>query len=547
MGLHKEELELDVLIVGAGFGGLYQLHHFRKLGYSVKIFEAGSQMGGVWYWNCYPGARVDSPTPIYAFSFEEVWKDWTWTERFPGWQELRAYFRHVDQKLHLSKDVYFNTRVTQARWDATRQRWLVRSENGIAAHARFLVLTVGFASKPYIPAFKGVDRYEGVCHHTAQWPDGGVDLKGKKVAVIGTGASGVQVVQQLGEEREVEHLTVYQRTPNIAIPMRQCSLDVKAQEENKELYPVIFRRRLQTYSGMIMSRSLKPYYSMTPEERILALEDAYARGSFEFLSTICIDLTTNKAANSEVYQFWRKKTRARIRDPRMQDILAPRAAPHPMGARRHSLEQSYYEVFNLPNVDLVDTSETPITQFVPKGILTSDGIEREFDVIIFATGFDSVTGGITQIDIRGVDGSSIADKWKNGVYTNLGMTTSNFPNMFFVYGPQSPTAFANGPSCVEIQGNWIMECIKYMIDNKHPSIEATKEAEQRWRDLVFSIWDQSLLREGRSWWNGANIPGKVIEPLNFGGGLDYYARQCQDSAKNGYEGFRIPTLVRTKM
>ncbi|EEB93792.1 hypothetical protein MPER_07510 [Moniliophthora perniciosa FA553] len=262
---------LDVLVVGAGFGGLHQLHHFRKHGYSVKVLEAGSQMGGIWYWNCYPGARVDSPIPLYEFSFEECWRDWNWTERYPDWAELRAYFRHVDKKLDLSKDIYFNSRVTSAQWDASMDRWIVKSQNEMTIHARFLVLAVGFAAKSYTPAFPGLDTYEGICHHTAKWPQEGVNLKGKNVAVIGTGASGVQVIQELG--KEVNHLTVFQRTPNVAVPMRQRKLDVVSQEEMKGLYPTMYRRRLQTPGGFTWERFPKTYFSMTPEERTLRLEE----------------------------------------------------------------------------------------------------------------------------------------------------------------------------------------------------------------------------------------------------------------------------------
>ncbi|KAK7054358.1 hypothetical protein VNI00_003552 [Paramarasmius palmivorus] len=540
MSSASSQLELDVLVVGAGFGGLSQLHQLRKLGHKVKVFEAGSQIGGIWYWNCYPGARVDSPIPIYELSLEELWRDWNWTERFPGWQELRAYFRHVDEKLDLSKDIFFNTRVTNAKWDTSMSRWIIQSDGGApVVHARFLVLAVGFAAKHYMPAFEGLDTYQGICHHTAKWPQQGVDLKGKKVAVIGTGASGVQVIQELGSEGACKHLTVFQRTPNIAVPMRQRKIDVAQQNQEKELYPILYRRRLQTPGGFVWERFPKTYFSMTPEERLLRLESGYATGTFEFLTSICSDLATDEKANAEVYAFWRKKTLARINDPKLQEKLAPVTPPHPMVARRHSLEQTYYEVFNQSNVDLVDTNETPIARFTNKGIVTSDGVEREFDAVVLATGFDSITGGIIQIDIRGVDGSSIKDKWKNGVYTYLGMAIENFPNMFYICGPQAPTALANGPTCVEVQGNWIIECIEHMTKNNLSSIEPTSEAAQYWRNMVFSVWDATLLKKSRSWWNGANIPGKIIEPLNFSGGLGYYAQICEEKAKNGYEGFHI--------
>ncbi|KAK7054354.1 hypothetical protein VNI00_003548 [Paramarasmius palmivorus] len=547
--------KLDVLVVGAGFSGLYLLYHFRKLGYNVKIFEAANQIGGTWHWNRYPGARVDSPVPLYGFSMEEVWRDWNWTERFPGREELRAYFAHADRALDFSKDIYFNTRITTAQWDKAQSIWIIHTEDGKVASARFLVLAVGFTAKVYTPIFPGVETFQGDFYHTARWPGEGVDFKGKRVAVIGIGASGIQVIQELGKAGEVGQLTVFQRTPAIAIPMRQCKLDASSQDA-KHLYPIIYRRRLQTTGGFTSDGNPKPFVSMTPEERALCLEEAYANGTFDFLG-LCSDLYFDETVNTEVYTFWKEKTRARIHDPRMQEKLAPDAPPHPIGARRHSLEQTYYEVFNQPNVDLVDLNETSITQFGPGGILTADGVQRDFDVVILATGFDAITGGIAQLDIRGVDGTSIGDKWKDGVYTNLGMTAANFPNMFFMCGPQGATVMSNWPSCMvsfddftihtllkglgiqEIQGNWIIDCIKYMMDNSFTSIEPTREAEIAWRSLVIEMWDLNLVRKGKSWWNGANVPGKVVEPLSLNMGIKDYGQLCREKANSNYEGFCI--------
>ncbi|ESK95689.1 cyclopentanone -monooxygenase [Moniliophthora roreri MCA 2997] len=533
---HASQAEqLDVLIVGAGFGGLYNLHHFRKAGYTVRLFEAGEDIGGIWYWNCYPGARVDSPVPVYEFSMEEVWTDWNWTERFPGWAELRAYFRHVEERLHLKKDITFNARVISAQWDESTKRWTVETQTGIVVHPRFLIFNVGFASKPYIPAsFQGLESYNGICHHTAMWPQEGVDFRNKKVAVIGTGASGVQTIQEVGPI--VAHLTVFQRTPNITIPMRQRSLDVATQAEMKELYPTIFRHRLRTYSGYIYDRYHKEFFSATPEERRLHLEELWAKGSIEFLVSNYRDLRTNQEVNDQVYEFWKKKVRARIRDPKMQEKLAPTIPPHPLGAKRTSLEQTYYEVYNQSNVDLIDMNANPIAEFTTKGIKTADGIEHEFDIIVLATGFETHSG-MLQVDIRGSDGLSLADKWKNGFYTNLGMTVANFPNMFFAYGPQGPTAFANGPTCTEVQGDWILKCINYLKSNNFTRIEATHEAEVKWREVVLEAYDRTLLKKARSWWNGGNIPGKALDPLSYGGGLNVYAQMSQEKADNNYEGF----------
>ncbi|KAK1227338.1 hypothetical protein PQX77_009660 [Marasmius sp. AFHP31] len=532
---------LDVLVVGAGFGGLYQLHNLRKLGYKVHLFESGTDIGGIWYWNCYPGARVDSPIPVYEYSIEDIWKDWNWSERFPGWEELRAYFKHVEEKLQLKKDITFNARVVSADWKESERKWVVKTANDLTVKPRFLVLALGFAAKLYIPPFPHLDSYQGVCHHTAAWPENlkATDFAGKKVAVIGTGASAIQVIQEAGPLLgEKGHLTVFQRTPNFCLPMRQMKLSAEVQNRTKELYPTIYKRRFQTYGGFIYSVYPKDWNSATPEERILRLEELWAKGSLEIITSNYNDLRRNEEANNAVYAFWRDKVRSRLHDPHMQEKLAPTTPPHPFGAKRAALEETYYEVFNQPNVSLVDMNETPLERFTPKGIRTNDGVEREFDIIVLATGFDSVTGGITQVDIRGVGGQSIKEKWERGVYTNLGMTASGFPNMFFMYGPQGPTAFANGPSCVEAQGNWIIRCLEHLRTNDFARIEATHEAEVEWREVVLDAYERMrLMKKAKSWWNGGNIPGKVVEPLSYAGGVPRYLAMCSKKEEAGYDGF----------
>ncbi|KAJ8094355.1 hypothetical protein PM082_010789 [Marasmius tenuissimus] len=527
---------LDVLVVGAGFAGIHQLRLYRELGYNFRVFEAGSDIGGTWYWNRYPGARVDSPVPVYEFSEESLWKDWTWTEKYPGWQELRSYFRYVDEKLDLKKDITFNTRIVSAEWKDGEDRWEVKTDNGLVVHPRFLVLATGALTVPYTPAFKGLDKYEGVKHHTARWPEEGVDVKGKRVAVVGTGASGVQIIQEVGPE--AAHLTVFQRTPNICLPMRQGKLDVTSQAMKKKsgLYGAIYRRRPQTTGGLVHSDFPTEYSSLTPEARILRLEETWEIGGFVAGSAFP-DILTSQEVNDAVYGFWRDKVRERLHNPKMQEKLAPTLPPHPFFTRRPSLEQNYYEIFNRDNVELVDLNESPIAEFTAKGIVTGDGQEHEFDVIVLATGFDAVTGAIANIDVRGIGGKNISEVWKDGVYTNLGMTVSGFPNMFFTYGPQAPTALSNGPSCVEPQSEWIAECIHYMKQNRLTRIEATRESQQAWRDMSLGIQDKTLLGKARGWWNGANIPGKAVETLSFPGGLHFYVETCKEKAEKGYEGF----------
>ncbi|KAG7088623.1 hypothetical protein E1B28_012596 [Marasmius oreades] len=537
--------ELDVLIVGAGFGGIYTLHLLRQLGRSVKLFEAGSGFGGIWYWNCYPGARVDSNVPLYELSIEELWKDWTWTEKFPGWAELREYFYYVDSKLNLKKDIRFDTRVVSAHYDANTDRWDVKAEDGTVARPRFLVLCTGFAAKKYIPPLTGLETFQGVCHHTSAWPQEGVPLEGKRVAVIGTGATGVQVIQELGPT--VGHLTVFQRTPNFALPMVQSKLDRDHQQKRKALYPTIYRRRRQTISGYDFNPYPRDLFSVSREERRLFMEDLWSRGGFHFIVSTYQDILSNEDANREAYNFWKEKARERLHDPDVQETLAPTVPPHPFGAKRVCLEQTYYEVYNQSNVELVSLEKNPIAEITSDAIITGDGVRHEVDVIVLATGFDSVTGGITQIDIRGVDGTTIKDKWANGVYTNLGMMTGNFPNMFFLYGPQAPTAFSNGPTCIEVQGDWIAACIKHMLANHLTRIEPTREAEEEWRNLVMNNSSKALFHKAKSWYMGANIPGKPIEQLNFVGGIALYDSLCQSKAAKGYEGFILSSIDKTSV
>ncbi|RDB15964.1 Baeyer-Villiger monooxygenase [Hypsizygus marmoreus] len=528
--------EFDVLVVGAGFGGVYQLHHLRQAGFSVKVFEAGGNLGGTWYWNRYPGARVDSDFSIYQFSMEELWKDWNWSERFPGQKELVEYFDYVDKKLDLRRDITFDTRVTAAHFDTTANRWVVSTQNGITVRPRFLILCTGFASKPLYPDYKGLDTFKGIIHHTYGWPQEGVEWAGKRVGVIGTGASGVQVIQECGPD--VAHLTVFQRTPNLALPMVQHKVSEKTQTKMKEeMYPYLFRRREQTFAGFHFDTINTGIFDVSPEERYLKLDELWTTGGFNYWLGAHTGIFTDQRTNDEVYTFWQKRVKARINDPEMQRKLAPIVAPHPFGTKRPCLEQQYYEVYNQPNVTLVDINENPIAEITPKGVKTRDGVEHELDILVLATGFDAVTGSIAQIDIRGTDGVLIGEKWGKGLSTYLGLTSANFPNMFFLYGPHGPTAFCNGPTCVEVQGDWIIDCIKDMRDKHFTRIDPTKVAEDGWVKYVNDIFSAGLWNKAKSWYTGANVPGKVIESLNFTGGVPLYLRACREAAEKGYEGF----------
>lgn len=384
--------------------------------------------------------------PLYQFSDPEIWQGWTFTEKYPDGREIQAYFQYVDKKFDISRDVLFNSRVVSAHWDDSADRWNLTTEDGEVFRGQFLSLCTGIGSKYYIPEFKGLSTFKGEMYHTARWPETH-DYKGKRVGVIGTGATGVQVIQEIAPV--VAHLTVFQRTPNMTLPMRQRKLDPDEEDKlKKELYAVSFGRRHQTFTGLHFDINPKLMFDATPEERTLFFEEHWEKGGFHFWMGSYADLLLNPKANDEAYGFWRKKVRERIPDPELQEKLAPIQPPHPFGVRRPSLEQSYYEVYSQPNVQLVDVNKTAIEEITPKGLKTSDGVEHELDVLILATGFDMVTGGITSIDIRGQDGISIKEKWADGVKSYLGVASATYPNMFWIYGPQSPSSFSNGPSTI---------------------------------------------------------------------------------------------------
>src|SRR5882757_1170442 len=502
----------------------------------LDLIVVGGGLGGVWYWNCYPGARVDSPGPIYQYSRDDVWRKWQFNELYPSWQELRDYFRYVDEKLGLSRDIRFNRRVNQAEFDPAHNRWIVRSSDGSVARARYLVLCTGLSAKPYIPELPGLNDFTGELHHTALWPQHGLDMAGKRVGVIGTGASGVQVAQEAAGV--AAHLTVFQRTPNLALPMRQKKLDEDAIRRMKEKYPEMFDRRTKTFAGFDYDVLAKSALEVSEDERQATFERLWQIGGFAPWIGSFNDILLNEEANRAAYEFWRDKTRARIKDPAVAEILAPTQPIHPFGVKRPSLEQHYYEIFNQPNVSLVDLRTNPIERVTRGGVKTAAG-EHDLDILVLATGFDAVTGGLTSIDIRGTEGETLKEKWARGARAHLGMAVAGFPNLLFVYGPQSPNAFCNGPTCAEVQGDWVARLLDHLRQRNLTRIEATVAAEEAWRAQVLELADATLFPRADSWYLGANIPGKPREMLSFTGGLPAYLEKCRESAELGYEGFAL--------
>ncbi|KAH8770715.1 hypothetical protein F5883DRAFT_520526 [Diaporthe sp. PMI_573] len=512
--------EYDAIIVGSGFGGCYVLQKLRAAGLKCLAIDDAGDLGGVWFWNCYRGARVDTPVPLYEFSDQKLWQDWTWSEKYPGRDELRRYFDHVESKLGLKKDILFNTRVVAADFNQTGNYWNVLDNAGVNRTARYFILCTGFAAKPYIPAIPGVETFAGVSCHTSRWPQQGIDFKGKRVGIIGNGSSGLQVIQDVAPE--VAHMTVFQRSPTYALPMRQTPLGDK--DQIKAQYTQIFKVRKSKFAGIDSEFSPKSAVEVSDEEREAFFEEIWTKGGLSFWLGTYQDVIRHPVANKYAYEFWRKKTLPRVKNPAVAELLAPEKPPYYFGTKRATLEQRYYEVYNQGNVDLISTKANPIVKVVPEGVVAADGKLRELDVLIFATGFDSVTGGILSIDIKGIGNLSLQEKWKEGTYTELGMMTAGFPNMMFLYGPQGPTSFCNGPTCAELQGDWISDTILRLRQQNHQYIDATPEAEQEWHTLVKQLGDQTLLPQTKSEYMGTNIPGKPKEMLNFLGGLVEYTK-----------------------
>jgi len=475
---------------------------------------------------------------VYQLTAPELFKDWTWDERYPGRDELVRYFDHISNIWDLKKDISFNSRVQKAHWNEATKQWdltvVQATEWGpqeSTTCCKSVVFCTGFASKKYVPPFPGMENFKGAISHTAEWNEN-IELKDKRVAVVGTGASGVQVVQTISPI--VKQLTLFQRTPNMALPMGQKKRTAQDIQEFKEGYPELVKKMRSTYAGFLYDFDPRKTFDVSEEERNQLFEELYHKGGVYFWLGTFSDVLKDKRANDLAYDFWREKTIRRIKDPAMAEVLAPKVPPHAFGTKRISLEQDYFEQFNRDNVNVVDLNSEPIETLTSHGIQTKNG-EQEFDVVCLATGFDSVTGGLTQIDIRGVDGITIKDKWSNGVWTHLGMTTTGFPNMFYIYGPQAPTAFATGPACAEAQGDWIGKCLSFMRENNVNSIQPRPEAEAAWKEHVNTSAQEGLFSETKSWYFGDNIPGKAREALNYMAGLQQYKQKCAESTKGGYK------------
>ncbi|KAL9617281.1 MAG: hypothetical protein Q9160_007908 [Pyrenula sp. 1 TL-2023] len=534
--------DFDVFILGTGFSGVYMLYKLLEMDYNVIAVDAASELGGVWRHNTYPGARVDIEVPAYSLDIEDIWSEkdgepgWQWSERFPSYQELQSYFNFVDRRLGgLSKHCVFNTWIDKATWDDVDRLWKIQSRDGRTWTAKFFVPCVGYAANPYIPDIPGLSSFGGTCMHTAEWPREDIELTGKRVGVVGTGASGVQLVQTVAPV--VKELVVFHRTPAMAIPMQQRAYEQRY--PSKDDLRSFLRSRKTLYDGGTGGMILRPAKEDSEEQREQEFDRLWAEGGFAFWTANYMDLFGDKESNAIIYEYWKRHVRRRIDDPAKQEILAPSTLPYWFGTRRVPLEHSYYDVFNLKHVELVDLHKDSISRVTDQGVEMQSGNMHDLDVLVFATGFDVGTGSFTQMDIRGTHGASLKEKWKHGVKTQLGMATNGFPNMMFPYGPQSPSNLCNGPVCAEEQGNWIIRCLEHLRAQKMNRIEALPKSEGEWSAHATGLLKGSLFEETSGYYFGDNIPGKPREALFYFGGLPTYLEKCNAVAEGGYEGFDI--------
>ena len=526
----------DAVVIGAGLTGLYQLWSLRRLGMKVRVIEAAPGVGGTWYWNCYPGARTDSPSNIYQYWFsDELLDEWNWSQRYAPQAESEAYFNHVADRFDLRKDITFNSRVQSATWNEDRATWTVGTLKGELLEAPFLITALGPLSAPVVPPFKGHETFKGRIVHTARWPREGIDLKGKRVGVVGTGATGIQVIQTIAPE--VAHLTVFQRTANYAVPMTNPRYSDADRAAIRAKYPQTREAIWQTFVGFDEQGETRPYFSLPPEERRATLERLWADGSLRIWVAGFMEIFFDVAASEEISNFVREKIRARIRDPKVAEKLVPQ--DHGFGTRRVPLENGYYDVFNRDNVDLVDLKASPIESFTPKGIRTSAG-EVELDVIVLATGFDAGTGGLTAIDLRGRNGVSLRDEWKKDIRTTMGLQIHGYPNLFTTSAPYAPAAaFCNAPTCLQHQVQWITDCIDYLRKHGRHMIEPTAETERLWLAHHDELAGQTLVAKTKSWYTGANVEGKQQRLLSYIGGVPAYREACEKVKERAYEGFEV--------
>ena len=524
--------QFDVVIVGAGFAGLYMLHRVRGMGFSARVIEAGDGVGGTWYWNRYPGARCDVESMEYSYQFsDDLQQQWKWSERYAAQPELLRYADHVADRYDLRRDIQFDTRVTAAAFDESASRWRVETGGGAPIVAQHLVMATGCLSSANLPNFKSRDSFAGPTYHTGRWPHEGVDFTGRRVGIIGTGSSAVQSIPIIAAQ--AKHLTVFQRTPSYAVPARNGPIDPVLERDIKADYPAFRERAKRNRNGIHVPVNEAKAADASPTERERMFRERWQRGGLSYTGAFS-DILLDKASNDAAADFIRARIREAVRDPATAELLSPKTV---VGCKRMCIDTGYYETYNRPNVTLVDVSLAPIDEITPTGLDTG-GRHYELDAIVFATGFDAMTGALLKVDIRGRGGLSLRDKWAAGPRTLLGVATAGFPNLFTVTGPGSPSVLTNMLPTIEQHVDWIAGVIGYLRDKRLAQIDATVAAEDAWVATVNEIADGTLFPTCNSWYLGANVPGKprVFMPYI---GFPSYVETCNEIAASGYRGFAL--------
>lgn len=549
--------DFDAVVIGAGMAGMYMLYRLRELDMSVRVYERGGGVGGTWYWNRYPGARCDSESHIYSFSFsEQLQREWEFSSTYPAQPEILEYLDYVADKFDLRRDIRFDTEVLGARFDETGNTWTVTTDDGAEVTARFVITAVGCLSAKNVPDIPGIDRFDGDWYHSGAWPHEGVDFTGQRVGVIGTGATAIQIIPSIAAE--TEQLTVFQRTPNYSVPASNPALSAQTWREFQLHNDAIRARTRETYTcfsfdvdfalrlegpptdleitPMIGGRSA---LEATPAERERQYRKDWNQGGIKFVfGSGFNDLLINKDANDTAAEFVRERIRAIVHDPATAETLCP--TDHPLGTKRPPVDTlGYYETFNRGNVSLVDVKENPIVEVTHAGPKLADGTEYPVDTLVFATGFDAMTGSLTAMDIRGAGGRRLADKWANGPRSYLGLANAGFPNLFTITGPGSPSVLSNMLVSIEQHVDWIARCLVSLRDRGYERIEAQQDAEDGWVAHANEVAELTLLPLGNSWWRGANISGKPLGLVPYAGGAATYRRQCEKVEDGDYEGFLI--------
>ena len=528
--------EVDAVIVGAGFSGLYMLHRLHELGLTTRLFDAADGVGGTWYWNRYPGARCDSESHYYCYSFsDEIRKEWKWSCRYPAQPELLAYLNFVADRLDLRKDIDFGTRVAAGNYDEEAHRWIVETDQGETVRARFLITGVGNTSTPAKPSIPGLESFAGDVYHTALWPHEKVDFTGQKVALIGTGSSGIQSTPMIAEQ--ADHLTVFQRTANYSVPARNHDLTDEMRRELEENYTEMRQLVLASPIGMPFEIPQKSALEVSDEERTATLDKLWEIGSFRFMFTSYHDIVVDLKANATVAGYIEAKIRDTVNDPAKADILCE--FNHPVGTKRPPIDTNYYETFNRDNVSIVSIRKNPIREATVDGLIMENGDKHKVDSIVFATGFDTVTGTLNKLNLRGKGGVSLADKWQDGPRAYLGLCTAGFPNLFMITGPGSPGILTNFPGCIEQNVDWIADVMTHMRETNAVEIETSENTEAQWMQDITDVANTTLMTTVDSWYMNTNIPGKPRVFSAYFSGMHTYAEVCADVAANDYKGFEV--------